>query len=97
MQFADHIVLLIYCNALFTNARVREIRKAGFVLSKMACCDRPKEWGSMGMQLAAVYLRRVSGPIEESDEFCQITRIEYDNPDLPPKPRALPPPPAAEA
>jgi hypothetical protein len=72
MRFADNIVFLIHVNAMFTNARRRMMREAGYHIREIAECDRPWQWRSMGLQLAAIHFSSTPGT-------CVFSRIEYAN------------------
>lgn len=82
MWLAPDIVLLCYIGSIFTDMRQKLIEDAGFVVAELAKVDRPKVWGSMGMQLAAMHLRQRSvTPPGIDPDFCRMSRIHYDNPD----------------
>jgi len=58
MQIADNVVFLLTINHLWTKARVRDIREAGFGMKEILLCDMPKEFPQSGFQLGAVHLQR---------------------------------------
>jgi hypothetical protein len=58
MMDAHNVVFLCHVNAWFTTRRVRDVAAAGYGMFEIAYVDRPKEWPSMGLQLAAVHIRR---------------------------------------
>ncbi len=58
MTVADHVVFLVTINHLWTKARVRDIREAGFGIREIVLVDMPKSFPQSGFQLGAVYLSR---------------------------------------
>jgi hypothetical protein len=59
MQCADNIVILCWLAALYTKARQRMIREAGFGMVEMLYVPTPlPPWPQSGFQLAAMWLRR---------------------------------------
>jgi hypothetical protein len=43
---------------MYTKARIRDMREAGFHIEDILLLDMPKEFPQSGFQLGAVYLRR---------------------------------------
>jgi len=58
MNLADNIVFLITINHLWTKARLRDIKEAGFGIKEIMMVDTPKEFPQMGFQLGAVHLQK---------------------------------------
>lgn len=59
MQHADNIVILCWLAALYTKARQRMIKEAGFGMVEMLYVPTPlPPWPQSGFQLAAMWLRR---------------------------------------
>lgn len=59
MQCADNIVILCWLAALYTKARQRMIKEAGFGMVEMLYVPTPPPpWPQSGFQLAAMWLRR---------------------------------------
>ena len=59
MQCADNIVILCWLAALYTKARQRMIKDAGFGMVEMLYVPTPPPpWPQSGFQLAAMWLRR---------------------------------------
>ena len=68
MTIADHVVFLLTINHLWTKARLRDVRAAGFGLREIVLVDMPASFPQSGFQLGAVYLSRgYSGPIHLTD------------------------------
>lgn len=64
MTLADHVVFLLTINHLWTKARLRDIREAGFGLREIVLVDMPATFPQSGFQLGAVHLSRgYNGPI----------------------------------
>lgn len=58
MRWADHVVFLVTVNHLWTKARLRDIRAAGFGLKEILLVDTPASFPPLGFQLGAVHLAR---------------------------------------
>lgn len=58
MTLADHVVFLLTINHLWTKARLRDIRAAGFGLREILLVEMPPEFPQSGFQLGAVHLQR---------------------------------------
>ena len=59
MQCSDNIVMLCWLTALYTKARQRMIREAGWGMVEMLYVPTPPApWPQSGFQLAAMWLRR---------------------------------------
>jgi hypothetical protein len=58
MSVADQIVFLMTINHVWTKARLRDIRAAGFGLREIVLVDMPPTFPQSGFQLGAVYLSR---------------------------------------
>ena len=68
MTLADHVVFLVTINHLWTKARLRDLRTAGFGLREIVLVDMPKSFPQSGFQLGAVHLEKGwQGPIALSD------------------------------
>lgn len=58
MRFSDHVVFLLTINHVWTRARVRDIREAGFGIREIVLVDMPASFPQSGFQLGAVYVAR---------------------------------------
>ncbi|HRI83475.1 MAG TPA: hypothetical protein PLF88_13610 [Opitutaceae bacterium] len=58
MKLADHVVFLLTINHVWTKARLRDIREAGFGIREILLVDMPPEFPQSGFQLGAVHLQR---------------------------------------
>ena len=68
MTLADQIVFLLTINHLWTKARVRDVREAGFAIREIVLVDMPSSFPQSGFQLGAVRLSRGwTGPIALTD------------------------------
>lgn len=68
MAHADHVVFLCTINHVWTRARLRDIRSAGFGLREIVIFDTPRSFPQLGFQLGAVFLARGwTGPITLTD------------------------------
>ncbi len=68
MTLAEHVVLLLTINHLWTKARLRDIRAADFGLREIVLVDMPASFPQSGFQLGAVHLARGhAGPITLTD------------------------------
>jgi hypothetical protein len=68
LSLADHVVFLLTINHLWTRARLRDVKAAGFGVRGIVLLDTPKSFPQSGFQLGAVYLRRRwAGPITLTD------------------------------
>lgn len=64
MKLADNVVFLVTINHLWTKARLRDIRLAGFGIKEIAICDTPKNFPQSGFQLGCFHVQRgYEGPI----------------------------------
>jgi hypothetical protein len=64
MTHADHVVFLLTVNHVWTKARLRDIRTAGFGLRQIVLVDMPSGFPQSGFQLGAVHVARGwTGPI----------------------------------
>ncbi len=64
MSLSDHVVFLLTVNHIWTKARVRDIREAGFGLKEIVLVDMPANFPQSGFQLGAVHIaRQWRGPI----------------------------------
>lgn len=64
MSVSDNVVFLLTVNHIWTKARIRDIRAAGFGIKEILLCDMPREFPQSGFQLGAVHLARGwTGPI----------------------------------
>lgn len=68
MEVADHVVFLITINHVWTKARLRDVKAAGFGLREIVLVDMPANFPPSGFQLGAVRLSRgYVGPVEVTD------------------------------
>lgn len=68
MRTADHVVFLLTINHVWTKARIRDIRTAGFGLREIVLVDMPPSFPQSGFQLGAVHVQRGwAGPITLTD------------------------------
>lgn len=68
MLVADHVVFLLTVNHVWTKARVRDIRDAGFGVREIVLVDMPRTFPQSGFQLGAVHLERGwKGPMKLTD------------------------------
>jgi hypothetical protein len=68
LRLADHVVFLLTINHLWTRARLRDVKAAGFGVREIVLLDTPKSFPQSGFQLGAVYLRRRwTGPVILTD------------------------------
>jgi hypothetical protein len=68
MTLADHVVFLLTINHLWTKARLRDVREAGFGLREIVLVAMPASFPQSGFQLGAVHLARGHrGPIALTD------------------------------
>ncbi len=58
MTVADHVVLLVTINHLWTRARIRDMTTSGFGLREILMVDTPATFPPLGFQLGAIYLAR---------------------------------------
>lgn len=58
MEMADHVVFLFTINHLWTKARLRDIKEAGFGLREVLLVYMPDTFPPSGFQLGAVHLQR---------------------------------------
>lgn len=77
MTVADNVVFLLTVNHVWTRARMRDIRNAGFGLKEIVLVDMPPSFPQSGFQLGAVYLKRGwTGPVKLTDWTSMNTRRE---------------------
>jgi len=68
MELADHVCFLMTINHLWTQARLRDITKAGFGIREIILLDMPPEFPPSGFQLGSIHLQRgYRGPIHLVD------------------------------
>lgn len=58
-KISERIISLITVNHVFTKARIRDMREAGFHVSNILLLPMPKEFPQSGFQLGAVEFSRV--------------------------------------
>lgn len=64
MRLADNIVFLMTVNHVWTKARLRDIRAAGFGLKEIVLVDMPRTFPQSGFQLGAIHIARgYTGPL----------------------------------
>lgn len=57
-KLADEVVFLMTVNHVWTKARLRDMKTAGFGLRQIALVEMPKEFPASGFQLGAVHFSR---------------------------------------
>jgi hypothetical protein len=68
MSVANHVVFLMTINHVWTKARLRDIREAGFGLKEIVLVDMPRSFPQSGFQLGAVHFARGwKGPVAVTD------------------------------
>lgn len=79
MRVADHVVFLMTINHVWTKARLRDIREAGFGLCEIVLVDMPPSFPQSGFQLGAVHIRRGwNGPITLTDLRSGVHQLRRD-------------------
>ena len=64
MTISEHVVFLFTINHVWTRARLRDIRTAGFGIKQIVLVDMPPEFPQSGFPLGAVHVARGwTGPI----------------------------------
>ncbi len=58
MEISENVVFLMTINHLWTKARLRDIKEAGFGVRKIIMFDTPKEFPQSGFQLGAIQLKK---------------------------------------
>lgn len=59
MKIADDVVMVITLNSLWTRARKRDIRDAGFAIKEIMLIDSPPQpWPHVGMQIGVVHFQK---------------------------------------
>lgn len=58
MTLASDIVFLITVNHIWTKARIRDIKQAGFGIKEICLVEMPKTFPQSGFQLGAIHLQR---------------------------------------
>ena len=58
MSLSDNVVFLLTINHVWTRARLRDIRAAGFGIKEIVLVDMPASFPQSGFQLGAVHLER---------------------------------------
>lgn len=58
MRLADHVVFLMTINHVWTKARLRDVREAGFGIREIVLVNMPRSFPQSGFQLGAVHFRR---------------------------------------
>lgn len=75
MTVADDIVFLMTVNHVWTKARVRDIREAGFGIKEICLCEMPVEFPQSGFQLGAIHVSRGwKGDIRLGDISVSVVR-----------------------
>jgi len=75
MAVSDHVVFLLTINHIWTKARIRDIRAAGFGIAEIVLVDMPPSFPPSGFQLGAVHVaRNWQGPITLTD-FTDHERV----------------------
>ena len=58
MTVADNVVFLVTVNHLWTKARLRDVRQAGFGIRQIVLVEMPESFPQSGFQLGAIHLAR---------------------------------------
>lgn len=58
MKIADDIYFLFTINHLWTKARLRDIKNAGFGVVEICCFETPKEFPQSGFQVGMVHIKK---------------------------------------
>lgn len=58
MEVSDNVVFLITVNHLWTKARIRDMKNAGFGIKAILTCDMPPSFPQSGFQLGAIHLKK---------------------------------------
>ena len=78
MEIANNVCFLFTINHLWTKARLRDIKQAGFGIVEIAIFEAPKELNSSGFACGMVWLQRdYKGNIKFSD-LGKITKSSAD-------------------
>lgn len=75
MTLADHVVFLMTINHVWTKARLRDIRAAGFGLREIVLVDMPPTFPQSGFQLGAVYVNRGWGELINLSQLAGNKRV----------------------
>ncbi len=68
MAVSEHVVFLVTVNHLWTRARVRDVKAAGFGLREIVLVDMPRNFPPLGFLLGAAHLARGwTGPVTLTD------------------------------
>lgn len=70
MKVANNIVFLMTVNHVWTKARIRDIKQAGFSIREICLVEMPDEFPQSGFQLGAIHLSNV---YRRSIEFSDIS------------------------
>ena len=73
MRISDHVVFLVTINHIWTRARIRDIRHAGFGLREIVMVDMPRSFPQLGFQLGAVHLERGWGGALTLTDWCHVS------------------------
>jgi len=76
MRVADHVVFLMTINHVWTKARLRDIREAGFGLKEIVLVDMPRTFPQSGFQLGAIYIAQGQTGDVRVSEFRDSNRPE---------------------
>ena len=58
MKLAPDVVFLMTVNHVWTKARLRDVKEAGFGIKEICLCEMPKEFPQSGFQLGAIHFRQ---------------------------------------
>jgi len=58
MKIAERVVFLVTVNHLWTKARLRDIKEAGFGIRRIILVDTPKSFPQSGFQLGVIELKK---------------------------------------
>lgn len=68
MELAYDVVFLMTVNHVWTKARMRDVKAAGFGIKEICLCEMPKEFPQSGFQLGAIHFQQFwAGDIRLSD------------------------------
>ena len=79
LKLADNICFLFTINHLWTKARLRDIKNAGFGIREIVIFDTPKEFPQLGFQVGMVHLEKgYSGDIKFKELEVGIPSLSKD-------------------
>lgn len=76
MRLAKDIVFLMTVNHVWTKARIRDMKEAGFGIREICLVEMPEEFPQSGFQLGAIHIQRAwRGGIRLSDISCHLRPV----------------------